>query len=418
MVTWTAFRPDARSAEKLDPRMPTPLACLALCLLPTLPGAPRPDELRLDDGRVLVGAVTQRGDLLEIQTRDGTVVVPKTRVKSHRTDDELRAELRRDEQNGTPGAFLDLQLAARARAYGLDAELWRHLDRAVPALATPDATASGAALQRRLGDLLGQLEPELLPQRLRGAKTPARVEALLQALRPGLGAGKTAALAELLVREPNADGELRRLARSSAANQAQRLFALGVLQRRGAPGNDRFVLRSAVLDDSPEVRSGALQVVRSAGAADAAAVACLAPGLTHTQGELRIRTAEALGSLGHADAVKLLVLAGPNAGKALGDSDPVLRSHVAFLDQQSYVRDFDVEVAQGAAIAHPRVGVIQSGVVLDAAVVGIVEVVRSYRRALHTLTGVDPGPEPRLWAHWLANLPAPPLGTAQPAARR
>ncbi|MBL8722973.1 MAG: hypothetical protein JNK49_02960 [Planctomycetes bacterium] len=402
--------------------MPTPLASFALCLLPFLPCPPRPDELRLDDGRVLVGAVTARGDLLEVQTRDGTVVVAKARVKSHRTDDELRAELRRDEQNGPPGAFLDLQLAARARAYGLDAELWRHLDRAVPALqaAEATATASGAALQRRLADLLGQLEPELLPQRLRSAKPAARIQALLQAVRPGLGVGKSAALAELLVREPNADGELRRLARGQAQSQAQRLFALRVLQRRSAPGNDRFVLRSAVLDDSAEVRSGAIELVRSAGAADPAAVACLAPGLTHAEGELRIRTAEALGSLGHADAVKLLVLAGPNAGKAVGDADPVLRSHVAFLDQQSYVRDFDVEVAQGTAIGSPRVGLLQSGVVLDAAVPMVFEIVRSYRRALHTLTGADPGGDPRLWAHWLANLPtpAPTPAAAQPARRR
>lgn len=398
--------------------MPVPLLRLACCLLPSLPchlsptgASTPPDELRLDDCRILVGTVTARGDQLEVATRDGTVVVPKARVKRHRTDDELRAELQADERASAPGVFTDLQLAAKARSYGLGPELWRHLDRAVPALAAAATTASGAALQRRLADLLGQLEPELLPPRLRHAPTAVRVEALLQLARPSLGVGKTAALHELLLREPNADGELRRLARSGSSTQAQRLFALEVLQRRGAPGNDRFVLRSTVLDDSSEVRRSAAALARAAGLADAAAVQYLAPGLAHPNGELRIRTADALGELGHRDAVKLLVIAGPNAGKALGDADPTMRAHVAFLDQQSYIRDFDVEISQAAAIAHPRVGVIQSGVVLDVAVTGF-EIVRSYRRALRTLTGADPGGEVRQWADWLANLPPP---AAQPA---
>jgi len=40
-------------------------------------------------------------------------------------------------------------------------------------------------------------------------------------------------------------------------------------------------------------------------------------------------------------------------------------AHVAVLNQTSYVRDFDVEVAQAAFIADPKVDVIQDGVVLD-----------------------------------------------------
>lgn len=41
------------------------------------------------------------------------------------------------------------------------------------------------------------------------------------------------------------------------------------------------------------------------------------------------------------------------------------RGHVAVINQTAYVRDFDVEVAQAAFIADPRVDVIQDGVVLD-----------------------------------------------------
>lgn len=41
------------------------------------------------------------------------------------------------------------------------------------------------------------------------------------------------------------------------------------------------------------------------------------------------------------------------------------RGHVAIINQTAYVRDFDVEVAQAAFIADPRIDVIQDGIVLD-----------------------------------------------------
>lgn len=41
------------------------------------------------------------------------------------------------------------------------------------------------------------------------------------------------------------------------------------------------------------------------------------------------------------------------------------RGHVAVINQTSYVRDFDVEVAQAAFIADPKIDVIQDGIVLD-----------------------------------------------------
>ncbi len=41
------------------------------------------------------------------------------------------------------------------------------------------------------------------------------------------------------------------------------------------------------------------------------------------------------------------------------------RGHVAVINQTAYVRDFDVEVAQAAFIADPKIDVIQDGIVLD-----------------------------------------------------
>jgi hypothetical protein len=69
------------------------------------------------------------------------------------------------------------------------------------------------------------------------------------------------------------------------------------------------------------------------------------------------------------------------------------------------VRDFDVEVAQAAALANPRIGVVQSGVVLDVAVAGVFEVrtiVRAYRSAIQALAGADPGDDPTTWGAFAA----------------
>jgi hypothetical protein len=103
-----------------------------------------------------------------------------------------------------------------------------------------------------------------------------------------------------------------------------------------------------------------------------------------------------------------LVAAGPSAGTALrrsGLPGGATRGHVAVIHQQSYIRDFDVEVAQAAMIANPVVGVIQSGTVLDVTVMAVTTnrnvIVDSYRDAIREISGDDPGPDPEKWKEWL-----------------
>jgi hypothetical protein len=390
----------------MKPTTATILACLAL------PASATADEVRLDDGRVLVGKVQQKAEVWEVTTHDGVVVVAKEKVTGHRTDAMLRRELADLARSAGDTPFAHLHLAAQARAYGLEAELWRHLDRCLGGPQVGDASAArmpagaDAPLQRRITDFLARLEPELLPRRWRTAATEVRVQRLLEALPRGAGPGRSAAVEELLVREPDADQALRHEARRNVAEH-RRIGALAALQRRDLTGNDHFVLRSAVLDPSRAVRDAAAALVPPAEAA--AAVRYLAPGLMHDDARLRVRTAEALADVGHADAVRLLVLAGPNAGAALGAADAGVRAHVAFVQQQAYIRDYDVEVAQASFIADPKVGVLQSGSVLDVTVAGVsreVTIVRAYRQALAELTNADPGADPRTWSSWLAALPA------------
>jgi hypothetical protein len=384
---------------------------LPIALLLLLAAAPpvRADEIRLDDGRVLVGKVTERGEQIEIATRAGTVVVLASKVVGRRRDAELRAALAETERAAPDTPFSHLQLASRALGFGLEREMWRHLDVAVALPRDPKCRdAQAANLRSRVDDFLAQLEPELLPRHAREGATKVRVHALLDQVRADNGPGRAAAIEELLVREQNADQDLRTEARRNG-DPRRRVCALAALLRRAAQGNDRFVLRSAIVDGSESVRTAAVDLCRNAGHAMPEAVHYLAPGLLHQNALVRMRTADAFAALGEPAAVRALVLAGPNAGKALSAADQGVRGHVAFLQQQAYIRDFDVEVAQAAFIADPKIDVLQSGTVLDVSVVGVQEeirIVHAYRRALQKLTSSDPGADPRAWAGWAAQLPA------------
>ncbi len=401
----------------------------ALSLFLLLPGVADlacADELRLRDGRVLYGKVTEENGALAVETREGTVRVATTDVTARRTDAQLLEAIRELAKGQPDTPFANLQLALQCHAWALDGELWRRLDELMAAPANERERWS-----RRIDDFLAQLEPELLPRKYRAAATEMRVEQFLARHREKDGAGKRAARLALLVAEQNADKELRVQARKNS-DPARRALAVEALVRRNTAGNTSFAWRTAILDRDDDVRQQAMVVCAAAGASTGA-VQYLAPGLTHSSALVRVRTAEAFGSLGDPAAQQLLVVAGPTAGSGLagGGGTSGNRAHVAFLDQQAYVRDFDVEVASASLIADPKVDMLQSGSVLDVTVHGIsqerVRIVRAYRSALKSLAGNDPGEDPTKWAAWLRDLqeaaknPAPttPGGAAnEPGSKR
>jgi len=411
--------------------MSFPIACLRTLTVGSLTlalmtGTALADELRLDDGRVLVGKVVEKKGVYEVQTRDGLVIVPINKVTKRTTDTDLRKLLAARKKNAGSTPFAYLQLSIDAHAYGLEREMWNYLDIAIK---KQDKLAgkqqANEALGRRIHKFLATLEPEVLPRKWRSANTQMRVRKLIQQVRITNKPARGLAIQEILAHEPNADAALRREARRNTL-EYRRVAALEALARRAqseqAQGQNqqyRFVLRTTIFDGSERVRSAAARIMREHDQATTAAVNYLAPGLSHKNAKVRIRTAEAYAGLGNAEAINQLVMAGPTAGRALAaGGGGGTRGHIAILTQQAYVRDFDVEVAQAAFIADPKVDVLQSGTVLDVTVAGVFEervIVRAYRRALKSLAKADPGGNPRKWATWNSERLAS-SATAKPAS--
>jgi hypothetical protein len=369
----------------------------ALVAAPLLTNDLFADEVRLKDGRVLVGEVKTIGKVVEVQTLDGSERVAVDDVVRIRTKEELRADLMALEAAAGDTAFAHLQLARQARAYGLQEELWRHVDKMLP---------NDERLDGRVVEFLAGLEREILPARWRKSDVDTKVRELLFRIQPGTKPATRAAVVAVLSRLPDAGAALRRRARQSG-QWAHRSAAVEALWLRSEEGNDRFVYRTLVVEGAPSVRATAADAIRRDGKVEAAAE-YLAPGLLHESVTARVRTAHAIGLLPSALSVEKLALSGAEAARmpaAGGLQGGATRGHISITTQTSYIRDYDVEVAQASFIADPKVDVLQDGVVLDVTVLSVTShrymVIEGWRAAIRRLTNEDPGPNPELWADWL-----------------
>ena len=107
----------------------------------------------------------------------------------------------------------------------------------------------------------------------------------------------------------------------------------------------------------------------------------------------RLMAAKHLGRFGRNKAVDFLIYPlAASIQKSGGHS-------VFFGNRVSVVQGFDVEVAQGASIARPRVSVLQDGSSLQVRVVSV-QLTRQLMASLKQLTGADPGPAPQDWLRW------------------
>jgi len=218
--------------------------------------------------------------------------------------------------------------------------------------------------------------------RLSGAAREIAVQRLAGA--PEIGGLRPALNQELVDRSP-----------------ARRSFATLAL-RRMFPGSEAEGLISrAVLDASPEVRQGASLALRAFENPTVIEPALRAMGSKNA--EVRENAIEALGTMEYREAVEPLY----NHLVALqsGGRSGAPRVHIFNGRQRSYVQDFDVEVAQNAAIADPIINILLEGSVLDVAVIGVTEYRvaserAATRRALARLTGQNPGDTTTAWQRW------------------
>ena len=110
----------------------------------------------------------------------------------------------------------------------------------------------------------------------------------------------------------------------------------------------------------------------------------------------RVMAARYLSRFGKSKAVDFLIYPlAASTQKSGGHS-------VFFGNRVSIVQGFDVEVAQGASIARPRVSVLQDGSSLQVRVVSI-KLARQLMLSLKQLTGANPGPAPQDWLRWYEN---------------
>ena len=123
----------------------------------------------------------------------------------------------------------------------------------------------------------------------------------------------------------------------------------------------RPLIFSAVRDADAGVRREAVEATKAFGHDDTAIPFVRA--LASANPRMAGNAAQALAGLGDQRVVGYII-------KRMHSSGSSSRNFVAFLNQISYVRDYDVEIAQASNIANPDVATLQEGVVLDAKVIG------------------------------------------------
>ncbi|MHC5010925.1 MAG: HEAT repeat domain-containing protein [Planctomycetota bacterium] len=356
-----------------------PLLAFALSVvLAALPAGA--DVLTTSEGLVLEGRIVRdaEGNFV-IETTDGTVVLPPERVAAVREGKGPREALAEQAAGLAEGdAEAWFRLGLEAEAAGLP-DLARRAFETVVSLDPDHAAARRALGHQRVDDAWVS---EAVASRRRGLVLfegrwllPAQVEQAAAeeapVVRPPSDDARTRAVIRTLA---TADEPLRRAAQlalvSVPAEQrlragigtlfdedpAVRKTAARLLGGLGDEAGLRPLILSAARDVDPSVRRESLAAAASFGHDDTAIPFIRALGSENLQ--LVANAAQALGQLDDDRAIAYIV-------KRLTSHGSSTRNMVAFLNQVSYVRDYDVEIAQASNIANPDVATIQEGVILD-----------------------------------------------------
>lgn len=140
------------------------------------------------------------------------------------------------------------------------------------------------------------------------------------------------------------------------ADAKVRIASARLLGRMGDESALRALIFSGARDADSAVRREAVLAAQSFGHEDTAVPFVRA--LNSKNLRIAVNAAEALAMLGDQRVA-------PYVLKRMRSHGASTRNTVSFINQVSYVRDYDVEIAQASNIANPDVATIQEGVVLD-----------------------------------------------------
>jgi len=177
-----------------------------------------------------------------------------------------------------------------------------------------------------------------------------------------------------------------------------RVLAVKTLGRIGDRAALPHLIRTSMYDASEEVRNAAYRAIRGFGDEDV--FYPYARALFSPQPVSSIQAAKALAALGDVRGVDVILR---RVSLGIGEAG---RANLMVGKQNSYIQDFDVEIAQAAAIGDPIVQSIRDGIILDVKVLGgygegyIVEQSRAYASALSDITGRDFGQDWKAWRRY------------------
>ncbi|MCK6461189.1 MAG: HEAT repeat domain-containing protein [Planctomycetes bacterium] len=177
-----------------------------------------------------------------------------------------------------------------------------------------------------------------------------------------------------------------------------REFAVKTLARTRDRTALPFLIRSSMYDANEDVRNAAFRAIKGFGDADV--FYPYARATLSSEALASIQGAKALAALGDMRGVDVVLR---KVSIALGASG---RANLMVGTQNSYIQDFDVEIAQAAAIGDPIVQTIRDGIILDVKVLGghgegwIVQQMGAYSTALRDLTGRDFGQDWKAWRRY------------------
>ena len=385
-----------------------------------LGGAASADVVRLRNGDILEGKAVDLGESVQVETASGRLELPWSSVevidRKATPADLLAARRAAVKDDDARGLFA---LALWCERQGLVEEA-RSLCEKVVAL-DPSHEAARAALGegktaagwkkgdallaargfvRRDGKWLLREEAEAADRRAAAARKASDEEARAVRLLESLGDGNPRVRSYAAEALGSVDEALRRRLWIVGVRHRSPLVRRAAAEGLGRPGDEgavRSLLRAAVLDSSPEVRAAAAASLKAVAIPEV--VHPLLRALESNSAPVRMNAADALGALGDRTVVRTLV---QRVHWVAGSSN---RANIQVLNQVSYIKDFDVEIAQLAQIGDPIIGLLQDGVILDAKVFGAegwetrLERI-AYTRSLARLTGKDLGDDPAAWARW------------------